>query len=115
MPVDVLNGRLVTPHDLLARQPKNSSNTIPLGWTRRPAPQRDRQGPLFIQPAAFGELAKGHAVLLTQFGNGLLHDGIPQGVRPNCGPWPYRCETGLACPKESSSIGTFRAAAIRSR
>src|SRR5262245_13764245 len=100
--VDVLDGRLVPPHDPLARQAEHLRDAVAVLRARRPAAQHDRQDAVLVHAGPLGQLPRVEAVLATQLIDtleALSHRCLLYGLRPNCGPWPYTCDTWATWPK----------------
>jgi hypothetical protein len=68
----MLDGRLVTPRDLVARQPKDTCHTVTLGRARRPAAQDNRQDALLVQAGTFRQLFVIDLLLLAQIADALV-------------------------------------------
>src|SRR5262245_7252274 len=69
MSIDVLDRRLVSPQDLLARQAEHGRHLVAFLGTRRPAAQHDGQHARFIQAGFFRQLFDVDLVLRAQ----LIH------------------------------------------
>src|SRR5262249_4934617 len=120
VPVDVLDRRLVPPRDLVPGPPEHCGDLVPLCRARSPAAEDNGQHALFVEPGTLGQLLGVQAVLQAEIADGLefVHRSRSvrpprQGLRPNCGPWPYTCATGLTWPHAISPTSTPSAAASR--
>src|SRR5207248_3995571 len=98
--IEVLDGGLVAPGDLVARPAEDRRDAVALLRAGRPPAQRDREDPLLIHTRALGQLPGVEPVLdaeLLDRPGRIRHDDSPpprwaaavgptQGLRPNCGP-----------------------------
>src|SRR6516165_6550892 len=98
MSINMLNRRLVSPRNLIARQAEYCCDFIPFARARRPAAEHNGQDALLLQARLFGELAVIQLMLSAQFIDafGCVHN---QGLLPNWGPWPYTWAIGFLWPQ----------------
>src|SRR5208337_3477873 len=75
--IEVLDGRLVAPGNLVACQPEGSGDAVALLRAGRPSAQHDRNDPLLVQARTLGQLPGVDSVLGAQLLNGL--DGVGHG------------------------------------
>src|SRR5262245_963335 len=114
MPIDMLDRRLVSPGDLFARQAEDGGDAVALGGAGRPAAQDDRRDAAFLQPRLLRQSFDVDLEFQAQIADGFgrFHRGfLIHGVRPNCGPWPYRCDTSVTWPQLICSAVTTSALA----
>src|SRR5689334_24310448 len=108
--VDVLDGRLVAPGDLVARQAEDRGDTIAVLRARRPPAEHDRRHSLLVHARALGQLPGIDPALGAELLDGLegvCHDlclrVAPEGAPPD----------GQAHPPGGPSQAVFRRSAIR--
>src|SRR5262249_13501129 len=67
--VDVLNRRLVSPGDLIARQPEDARHLVSFAGARGPPAEQDRQHALLVQPRLLRELLAIELMLAREVGD----------------------------------------------
>lgn len=79
MSIKMLDGRLVTPGDLVDGYVEYRGDFLALGRAWSPTAENNRERAAFLQPAALGKLRDIDLMFAAKVGDGLRH--VEQGAR----------------------------------